>query len=74
MNDLNLVAAVNRIADALFQQAKAGRAQVKVSEQMLDAQKANLAVTKALEEQLTAKTSADSAITRLAGWEDDGGA
>lgn len=57
---MNAVAdALNRVADALFQQAKANRAHVKaqerqvaISEQMLEMQMANLAVTKHLESEL----------------------
>ena len=53
-------AALNRIADALFQQAKVSVRQLRVSErqaaiqeQMLELQQANLAVTKQLEAALT---------------------
>jgi len=51
--------AINRVADALFQQAKAMRVQAKaaersadVAEQMLAMQMQNLATTRALEETL----------------------
>lgn len=51
--------AINRLADAQFQQAKALRAQTKVAEaqlavaeEMAEMQKANLAVTKHLESEL----------------------
>ena len=54
-----VAAALNRVADALFQQAKAYRAHVKVAEAQLavaedmrEMQKANLAVTKHLESEL----------------------
>ena len=57
------VEALNRIADALFQQAKALRSNTKVferqatcSEKMLEMQKANLAVTKLLEAKLALQT------------------
>jgi hypothetical protein len=56
--------ALNRIADALFQQAKAYRAQVKVAEKQLavaeamkEMQEANLAVTKHLEAELALRAT-----------------
>ena len=63
--------ALNRIADALFTQAKVQRLQVrvaerqcKVAESMAEMQKANLATTKALESALTGKVH--PAISRRA--------
>ena len=61
----NVIAdAQNRIADALFQLAKANREQVKVSqrqlavaEDMAEMQKANLAVTKHLEAELAMRAT-----------------
>lgn len=50
--------ALNRIADAIFAQVKVQKRAVAVSEDMLEMQKVNLAVTKALEESLTRKTEA----------------
>ncbi len=47
--------ALNRIADALFTQAKSQKRQVAVSERMLVLQEANLAVTRQLESALTHK-------------------
>jgi hypothetical protein len=45
--------ALNRVADALFTQAKTQRLQLKVAERMCALQEQNLATTKALEEALT---------------------
>lgn len=60
------VAAINRVADALFQVAKAQRLQVKVqerqcgfAEQMVALQKANLSVTRQLEAELAARVGDD---------------
>ncbi len=54
--------ALNRVADALFTQAKSARKQadstaehVKIAREMFDIQSANLAVTKKLEERLHAQ-------------------
>ncbi len=47
--------ALNRIADALFTQAKSQKRQVAVSEKVLVLQEANLAVTRQLESALTHK-------------------
>ena len=47
--------ALNRIADALFTQAKIQKRQAAVSEKMLAMQEANLAVTRQLESALTHK-------------------
>lgn len=44
---------MNRIADALFTQAKVSKRQAAVSEEMLEMQRANLAVTKQLEAALS---------------------
>ncbi len=59
--------ALNRIADALFTQAKAYRRQadtaaehVKIAREMFDIQTANLAVTKQLEERLAAQMVGES--------------
>ena len=68
MSEGNPVAeALNRIADALFQQAKAHRAQVKlqerqvaIAEEMRDMQKANLAVTKYLEAELALRATGEA--------------
>ena len=61
-------AALNRIADALFQQAKVYGRQLKVSErqaaiqeQFLELQQANLAVTKQLEAALTLQAAGEPA-------------
>ena len=43
---------IGRVADALFQQAKQQKRAVDIQQQMLEAQKANLSATKALEEML----------------------
>jgi len=45
--------ALNRVADALFTQAKIQKRQANVSEKMLAMQEANLAVTRQLESALT---------------------
>ncbi len=47
--------ALNRIADALYSQAKVQRKQVAISERMLEMQAANLAVTRQLESAMTHK-------------------
>lgn len=64
----DMIAAVNRVADALFQQAKAQsrhnkllERQVACNEEMLTMQRANLAVTQHLEAQLAAQTAAQFA-------------
>ncbi len=58
---------INRVADALFQVAKAQKAlaaqakrQANATEALLEAQKVNLAVSKALEEELLRKSSESS--------------
>ncbi len=58
---------VHRVADALFQVAKAQKAlaaqakrQANATEALLEAQKVNLAVSKALEEELLRKSSESS--------------
>lgn len=60
-------AALNRVADALFQQAKSHARQVKVSERqvaiqesLLDMQQANLAVTRQLEAKLAAQVQLET--------------
>lgn len=64
----DMITAVNRVADALFQQAKAHsrhnkllERQVACNEEMLTMQRANLAVTQHLEAQLAAQTAAQFA-------------
>ena len=67
---MSVADALNRIADALFAQAKAQREGVKVSErqaavqeEMCDLQKANLAVTMQLEQQLIAQQREQGIVT-----------
>ncbi len=67
MSGSNTDIAINRVADALFTQAKAMSKQVKVAERqcelaevMLQVQMQNLATSKALEQKLT-----ESDLTRL---------
>ena len=62
-----VAAALNRVADALFQQSKALKRSadastqaIAISTEMLIMQKANLAVTKQLEAQLIMQTSGES--------------
>jgi hypothetical protein len=52
-------AALNRIADALFTQAKVSRLSLRVAQDMCAMQKANLATTKALEAALTGAVRPD---------------
>lgn len=52
-------AALNRVADALFTQAKTQRLQLKVAQEMCDMQKANLATTRALESALIGKKAGE---------------
>ncbi len=55
MSSPEVAPALNRIADALFAQAKVSKRQVAVSEKMLEMQEANLAVTRQLESAMTHK-------------------
>lgn len=67
-NAEEMVAAVNRLADSQFEQAKAMRRSAKaqesavlISNQMMEMQKANLAVTSQLEQLMIAQREAASA-------------
>ena len=51
--------ALNRIADALFAQVKVQKRQTAISTELLELQKANLAVTRQLESALTHKVETE---------------
>ncbi|NIO40793.1 MAG: hypothetical protein GTO41_11810 [Burkholderiales bacterium] len=67
MSSASVAAALDRIANALFQQDKTNRKlaaiqerAVVVSEKMLEMQQTNLAVTKALEQELTLRAASNN--------------